>query len=103
MEKYGPTLALPSRLVRNNQLPVTAPPTGLNIHTQYCSNGDTDQTVQPSQAIPSTNQPLLNEHKALGKLLLGYLNSPSAGVAQVPNQFKALPNVTFNVPKSAIG
>ena len=98
MKKYEPTLALPSRPVQNiNQLPVTAPRRGLNIYTQYCSNGDAGQTLQTSQAIPSTNQPLLNEHKALGKLLLDYLNSPSTGVAQVPNQFKALPNVTLNV------
>ena len=98
MQKYKPTLALPFRLVQNiNQLPVTAPPRGLNIYTHYGSNGDAGLTVQPSQAIPSTNQPLLNEYKALGKLLFDYLNSPSAGVAQVPNQFKALPNVTLDV------
>ena len=105
MQKYKPTLALPSRPVQNiNQLPVTAPHRGLNIYTQYCSNGDAGQTLQPSQAIPSTNKPLLNEHKALGKLLLDYLNSPSAGVAQVPNQFKALPNWTLNVgTKNVIG
>ena len=35
---------------------------------------------------------------------MDYLDSPSAGVAQVSNQFKALPNVTFNAgAKNVIG
>ena len=100
MEKYKPTL--PSRLV--SQRPVTAPHKRLNITAKYHSKGNTGKTVQPSQAIPSTNQPLLNEYAALGKLLSDYIDGPSAAVAQVPNQFKALPDVTFNYgAKNVIG
>ena len=100
MEKYKPTL--PSRLV--SQRPVTAPHKRLNITAKYHSKGNTSRTVQPSQAIPSTNQPLLNEYAALGKLLSDYIDGPSAAVAQVSNQFKALPNVTFNYgAKNVIG
>ena len=71
-----------------------------NITTKY-HKGNTGKTAQPSQ---DTNRPLLNEYAALGELLSDYIDGPSAAVAQVPNQFKALPNVTLNVgTKNVIG
>ena len=101
MEKYEPTLSsgpIESTGKRPGTYEVEDP------RMKFRSRGKTGQTLQSLQAAPSTNRPLLNEHAALASLLIHYLNSPSEGVAQVPNQFKALPNVTFNYgAKNVIG
>ena len=101
MQKYKPSLS--SRPIESTARgPGTASQNIDDPRMRFNLGGATDQTVQSLQAAPSTNRPLLNKHAALAGLLIHYLNSPSEGVAQVPSQFKALPNVTFNVPKSAI-
>ena len=64
----------------------------------------TRRAVQSSRTIPLTNRPVLDYHIALGSLLDRYLEGPRVGKAQVPNQFKALPNWTLNVgAKNIIG
>ena len=101
MQKYKPTLSsrpIESTGKRPGTYEVEDP------RMKFRSRGKTGQTLQSLQAAPSTNRPLLNEHAALADLLMDYLDSPSAGVAQVSNQFKALPNVTLNVgAKNVIG
>ena len=103
MKKYEPTLSS-RRIESTGRGPGTASQNIDDPRMKFRSRGKTGQTLQSLQAAPSTNRPLLNEHAALADLLMDYLDSPSAGVAQVSNQFRALPNVTFNVgTKNVIG
>ena len=103
MKKYEPTLSS-RRIESTGRRPGTASQNIDDPRMKFRSRGKTGQTLQSLQAAPSTNRPLLNEHAALASLLIHYLNNPSEGVAQVPNQFKALPNVTFNYgTKNVIG
>ena len=101
MQKYKPTLSsrpIESTGKRPGTYEVDDP------RMKFRLRGKTGQTIQSLRAAPLTNRPLLNEHAALADLLMDYLDSPSAGVAQVSNQFRALPNVTFNVgTKNVIG